>query len=291
MTSSTDRGGEFNAGADNDEFLAYLQQNPTAGGVSNSLSSADVLDGGAGTDSLFAEIVPEFFGTSGNNQIDIQVRTSNIENITFEARDSGSNDANDGANTVVTVDAKNMIDVDRIGSSYSDGDLVIENLTTQSAEGDRNTADLTITMDHTDNFNSDGDASDLTVYLDEDYLINDSSTGGATLTIRMVNAVTNVAGDNPIDGITELDFMVGTELVTVDVSALAVIDSLVGLAAYTAVVAAINDQLVLQGLTEVTAALSTAENAVFSIPVLTFNTGDAAGTQPESIDLRYLNTS
>lgn len=175
LTASTDRGAEFTGTADNDQFNAYLEQNAFAGGVSNSLSSADVLDGGAGTDSLYAEIVPEFFGATGDNQIDVQPRTSNIEKVSFEARDSGSND--DNSNVLVTVDAKYMTDIDEIGSYMSDGDLVIENLTTAQSDGsDRNTEELTITMDHTDNFNSDADASDLTVYFDEDYLLVGQST-------------------------------------------------------------------------------------------------------------------
>ncbi len=183
LTSGTDRGADFAGTADNDQYNAFLQQNSFSGGVSNSLSSADKLDGGAGTDSLYAEIVPEFFGATGNNQIDIQARTANIENVQFEARDVGINLQNtttDTLNTTITVDAKNMLDIDKIGSYMSDGDLVIENLTTQQSEGgERNTSDITITMDHTDNYNSDGDASDLTVYFDEDYLLAGQSTSAS----------------------------------------------------------------------------------------------------------------
>lgn len=45
-----------------DFFEAFLSQNPTAGGVSNTLSSADRVNGGAGADVLYAELVPEFYG-------------------------------------------------------------------------------------------------------------------------------------------------------------------------------------------------------------------------------------
>ena len=170
LTSGTDRGTDFTGTDAGDQFEAFIAQNPFSGGVSNTLSSADRLDGGAGIDTLTAEIVPEFFGATGDNQIDIQPRTADIENVTFEARDSGSNDVND--NTTVTVDAKYMTGLDKIGSKNSDGDLIIENLTTLDDNGNaRNTEALTITMDHTDNFNSDTDASDLTVYFDEDYLL------------------------------------------------------------------------------------------------------------------------
>jgi hypothetical protein len=74
-----------------DAFVGYMSQNSTAGGVANTLSSADRLNGGAGADSLFAELVPEFFGATGNNQIDMQPRTTSIETIEFEARDLGLN--------------------------------------------------------------------------------------------------------------------------------------------------------------------------------------------------------
>jgi hypothetical protein len=167
LTAGTDT---LTGSSSSDNFTAYLSQNATAGGVSNTLSSADRLDGGAGSDSLFAQLVAEFFGTTGDNQIDVQPTTRSIESVLFEARDSGSNDVN--ANTRVTVDAKNMTGIDSIGSSYSDGDLVIENLTTLTDSGTiRNTEEITVVMDHTDNFNSDGDASDLTVLFDEDYLV------------------------------------------------------------------------------------------------------------------------
>ena len=188
LTSATDAGPDFTGGADNDEFLAYIQQNPFAGGVSNSLSSADRIDGGAGTDRLYAELSYEFVGTDilGGAAIDLQPRVSNIEEIDIEARDTlafggpgfgGSLGL--GAVAPITVDAKNITDHVEIGSYYSDGDLVIENVTTLTSSGTvRNTSDLTVVMDHTDNFNSDNDASDLTVYFDNDYLVAGQTSVG-----------------------------------------------------------------------------------------------------------------
>lgn len=111
----------------NELFSAPLSQNEFAGGVSNTLSSADKLNGGAGTDTLAAEVVPEFFGATGNNQIDVQPRTTSVEVIKFEAREFGSNDT---STKTVSIDAKWMSAVEMIGSSYSDANLVIENLTT-----------------------------------------------------------------------------------------------------------------------------------------------------------------
>jgi len=177
LTSATDN---FVGTAGNDAFTAFLAQNPTAGGISNTLSSADRLDGGAGTDSLYAEVVTEFVGsTTGRfgDTIDIQPRTKSIEIVEFEARDISAAGRGFG---VVSIDAKHMLGLEKIGSTKSDGDLVIENLTTLANDGvtKRNTSDLTITMNHTDNTNSDGDASDLKVLFDDNYLISGQSSEG-----------------------------------------------------------------------------------------------------------------
>lgn len=177
LTTSSDRGGDFNGTSGNDEFIALLGQNPFLGGVSNTLASGDVIRGGAGQDSLYAQLVPEFVGGTAPSTIDVQPTLNSIERIDLEVRDrnynlssgySGSND-----DQTVYFDAKYVTGHVRIGSKQSDGDLVIENLTTLASNGTtaRNTEDITITMDHTDNFNSDGDASDLFVFFDDDYLL------------------------------------------------------------------------------------------------------------------------
>ena len=186
LTAGTDKGTDFVGTSAADTFIADLSQNPFAGGVSNTLSSADKLDGQAGVDTLSAVVVNEFVGATAGYNIDVQPNTTKIENVEFEARDLINGLG--GANTAVTVDAKNMIDVEKIGSKFSDGDLIIENLTTQSsAGGARSTDSITVTMDHTDNFNSDNDASDLTVYFDEDYLLKTTTLGESSVVFKIMN--------------------------------------------------------------------------------------------------------
>lgn len=174
LTSATD---VETGTADNDTFNAYIQQNPFAGGISNSLSSADRLDGGEGDDRLYAELTSEFLGVSGGggaDYTDVQPRLKNIEEIDIEARDYG-----DGSGQEIVVDGKNITDHVEIGSYFSDGDLKIENLTTLTDGGSaRNTSEITVTMDHTDNFNTDGDASDLEVLFDNDYLLSGQESEG-----------------------------------------------------------------------------------------------------------------
>ena len=266
LTSGEDRGADFIGTHMNDIFDASLTQIPGSGGVANTLSSADVLNGVGGIDTLKATLVPEFIGNAFNATIDVQPTTKSIENIEIEARDGNftlgdyveqhfnidistildvatdldigfEGDYNDFWDffddelqdididisfedlvdlnrsdedvAEVTLDAKNMTDIQRIGSHFSDGDLVIENLTTLDGNGYARTTDkITVVMDHTDNFNSDGDASDLTVYFDEDYLLSpDKEQSGAVLTIELMDLDAETLGqppllDNPFGSIT-----------------------------------------------------------------------------------------
>ncbi|MCL3883930.1 hypothetical protein [Marivita sp. GX14005] len=183
LTSSTDVSGMNGLeSSDNDDtFYGYIAQNPFAGGVSNSLSSADRLDGEGGNDRLYAELSKEFLGASGENSqaTDIQPRLTSIETIDIEARDDTQDNPNE--DDTIILDAKHIVGHDKIGSYYSDGDLVIENLTTKETSDDnsaRNTSEITVTMDHTDNFNSDGDAADLEVLFDNDYLLSGQTSQG-----------------------------------------------------------------------------------------------------------------
>ena len=260
LTSSTDVTGMpgLESTENDDTFLGYIAQNGFTGGVSNSLSSADRLDGKGGNDTLFAELSTEFVGaTSGATTIDVQPKLTSIERVELEARDMGTSGSGGGSTTIdidadddidgfldfifeevlgplsfsttndvftptASFDGKDSFGINEIGSVDSDGDLLIENLNTKVNEDDavgRKTADMTILMDHTDNFNSDGDASDLTVYFDENYLLaNDPVQAGALLTIELMDLDETTIGGNPLEdnpfGLITFNF--GDELKTLD---------------------------------------------------------------------------
>ena len=162
LTADTDR---IVGTTGNDLFEAPLEQ--IAGPTANSLSTADSIDGRGGNDRLHADLTYETLADSGAGFTEVQPRSiTDVEEI-----DINVHDGNNNTQTTVTLDASNISGHDEIGSYRSDGDLIIENLTTLDSDGKkRPTADITITMDHTDNSNSDDDASDLTVYFKDEYL-------------------------------------------------------------------------------------------------------------------------
>lgn len=194
LTTATDAGSDFVGTSASDTYIAGLGQNGAAGGLSNTLSSADRLDGQGGYDYLEATLVPEFYGTSGDNTVAVMPTTKNIEDVMINARDVFSTGQSNTAYTNITLDAQFMDDIDVIGSYYSNGDLIIDNLTTKQSNGaDRNTIDLTVVMDHTagsNNVNAGGtanNASDLTVYIDEDYLLAGQTQAESTIQYEVMN--------------------------------------------------------------------------------------------------------
>ena len=98
--------------SDGDFFDAPPAQNPSLGGLSNTLSSADSIDGGAGLDRLHAEITQEFVGGSGYAFTDIQPTITNVEEIDIEVRDY---DGNNRKLATVRLDAKDISGMTKSG--------------------------------------------------------------------------------------------------------------------------------------------------------------------------------
>lgn len=161
-----------------DLFIADVVQNPMGAQV-NTLATGDRLDGGAGLDSLYAQV------TAGANYgfigMPIQPRTTDIEVVKLEAMNAfvfggiiGDVASSIGlGNTDVYVNAKHMWGVEQMWSWESNGNLTIKDMTTLADDGmtKRTTDAVTIGMAYTGNSDSYWDESNYKVYFDKNYLI------------------------------------------------------------------------------------------------------------------------
>jgi hypothetical protein len=204
-----------NAGtAAGDTYIANVVQNEFGGQV-NTLGSGDVLDGGAGTDTLNAKLTAGLFGFGSDGSMPIQPETDNIEIVNIQAVNSDIRTiAADGpSNTNVFLNAKDMVGVEKIGSLYSDANLVIQNMTTKGID---KLSDMTIKMAYTGNADHLWDESDLSVYFDQDYLTPETESSDPIVEFLAMNEDNYDAsnGARPLEGVffRELNFTLnGTE--------------------------------------------------------------------------------
>lgn len=181
LTASADFGDDFTGTANNDTFNANVVQNALGQQV-NTLGSGDELNGGGGMDTLSAKITSGVFA-GGAISMPIQPETKSIEIVKLQAVNSDIN----GLSTQVYVNAKDMTGISKIGSNYSDADLVIQSLTTKDDAGNaRNVSEMTVGMEYTGNADTRWNESDLSVYFDQDYLTQ-QVTNAASVDIRLMN--------------------------------------------------------------------------------------------------------
>lgn len=148
-------------GTDGDDtFYADLGQN-ALGQQANTLGSGDVLNGGAGTDTLDATLIAGH--SLGNQAMDVMPTTKSVEIVKINAQSSDAASKN-GA----TLNARKMDGVQEFTSKYSDADLTIKNISTNGVTG--GTKSMTIGMQYTGNANSAWDESNMTALFDQDYL-------------------------------------------------------------------------------------------------------------------------
>ncbi|SIQ87817.1 DUF4214 domain-containing protein [Marinobacterium stanieri] len=114
-------------GTENDDtFVGYILDNQ------NTLQSGDIIDGGAGTDKLVAEI--------GDSQaFAIAAKTKNVEEVFIRAQDTAIEDASDNptpdfVDSEVQIDAQDMVGVKEWWSVDSRADLVIEDIRLSGSE-------------------------------------------------------------------------------------------------------------------------------------------------------------
>lgn len=169
-----------------DAINAYIFDN------SNTLQSGDYVDGGAGLDTLYADM-----GSSQN--FAVTPITRNVENIAIRAQsravDSGDNNiAGEGR---VLIDAERIEGESRYESNNSRADLLVEDVRIASSQI---TKDITIAMVQTDPGNV-----DFGVYFDQPSL-RANATSSATLTLQVLDQFAAAAGldpllDSPYDGV------------------------------------------------------------------------------------------
>ena len=151
----------------------------------NTLQGGDVIDGGAGADTLTA-----ILGSMGEGKA-ITANTANIEKVILQAQsrsaDTGDNNvANEG---IVNVDAARMSGVNNWENSNSRADLIVEDV---RIADNQITKDITITMRETDPGHV-----DYAVYFDQNSLRNASaSTSQINLQVMDTRAV--VDGKDPL---------------------------------------------------------------------------------------------
>ena len=156
----------------NDTFNAFIINN------ANTLQSGDSVDGGAGMDTLFADI--------GNSQaFAITPQTNSVEKLLVRAQAISTDTNENNMSNGVQIDAERMKGTNWYETNNSRADVTIEDvriLRTDAYGDDTNqiTSDVTIAMVSTDPGNV-----DLGVYFDQHSLVNegDSQSNSVTFTI------------------------------------------------------------------------------------------------------------
>ncbi|BCG66102.1 MAG: hypothetical protein methR_PLP0024 (plasmid) [Methyloprofundus sp.] len=194
------------AGTDaNDVFNAFIFDNQ------NTLQSGDILDGGAGTDTLFADI--------GNSQnFAITPHTTSVEKLLVRAEAAAeTNDSNDNnMSTAVQIDAERMKGTNWYESNNSRADVIIEDVRVlrkdaYGDESDQITQDVTVAMVSTD-----PGLVDLGVYFDQHSLTPEGEKESNSITLSVGNQLEIDKGfdsEKPLDDIpyTKVAFLVNEQ--------------------------------------------------------------------------------
>ena len=185
--------------AGDDTFKANVSQN-SLGQQVNTLGSGDILEGGAGFDTLDAKVTSGIYGGISTN-MPIQAETNSVEYIKLQAvlADVGFGGELLGRDQVY-VNAKDMVGVKTISSNYSDASLTVMNLTTK---GSAQLSDLTVNMSYTGNADSAWNESNFKVLFDQDYLTPETTLGTASIDFLAMNEDNYDAsnGENPLTGV------------------------------------------------------------------------------------------
>ena len=165
-------------GTENDDTFTAAPRANDSGQIANSLNSGDELDGNGGYNTLDAAVISDYSlgsgGLFGGGTTPIRPITENIQNVKINAllEDNYSISGPNGDVVVqagVVINAEAMEGVESWTSSQSQGNLILQNLTTHANAP--NTADVTIRMDHTGNNDGMWSESDFKALFDENHLL------------------------------------------------------------------------------------------------------------------------
>lgn len=248
--------------AGDDYYDAGLAQNQN-GEQANTLGSGDRIDGGAGTDTLFAQVQDASPLNSGPGS-SIRPVTVDVEVAHFQANTTYNPSIfSEGFSEEilgVEINAADMIGLDEVGSVESDASLTIYNVNTlqdNDVYDDRRlTQSVRVRMDHTGNGDVITPAADLAVLFDNDYLLRDTpNPSNSSLTLQLLDIDNQINDGTPLATMPfdRLFLTVGGVDFTVDYDAS---NDLTGLAAYQALAAAINVGLAAAGLDTLNAAVA-----------------------------------
>ncbi len=151
-------------GAMNDYFKAYLVSSTTT------LQNSDILDGGAGTDTLFADVNP-------TGPV-ISAETKGIENVLFRVQANQTDSGDNNIAGVGIIDAERMKDVLNWENNNSRADLIVEDV---RINDNQITKDITITMRETDPGHV-----DYGVYFDQNSLRN-TTENASQMNLRVLD--------------------------------------------------------------------------------------------------------
>jgi len=159
-----------------DDFIAYIYDN------ANSFESSDMLDGGAGTDTLKADV-----GSSQN--FAIRAITTSIENVLISAQSNSFDSAANNMNNNVQIDAERMSGVNYWESTNSRSDVIVEDVRIGDSQI---TKDITIAFVESDPGNV-----DFGVYFDQ-YSLRNTSSSTSILNLQVMDTASVVAGTAPL---------------------------------------------------------------------------------------------
>lgn len=183
VTMSLTTGQDALTGTDKaDTFNAFIFDNK------NTAQSGDSVDGGGGTDRLYADI-----GTSQG--FAITLHTESVEQLAVRAESSANSDSTDNNLTSgVQIDAERMVGTDWYESNESRADVIIEDVRIErkAAYGDAQdqiTKDITVAMVSTDAGNV-----DLGVYFDQHSLVKQGDAQSNSITMTVANPLETSLG-------------------------------------------------------------------------------------------------